>query len=46
MTLDPLSRLVPPTGIEPATFGTGNLIRAVRIVFQSPKTAEFRAILT
>lgn len=24
MTLDPLSPLVPPTGIEPATFGTGN----------------------
>lgn len=24
MTRDPLSRSVPPTGIEPATFGTGN----------------------
>ena len=27
MSRDPYSRLVPPTGIEPATFGTGNLNR-------------------
>ena len=46
MTLDPLSRLVPPTGIEPATFGTGNLIRAARAGSYSPKTAEFRAVWT